>query len=113
MAVVTDSGRPLNSTTEPPTFRRVRYERLVIEAGSTTFSLAFLQRLTVIAGVGELERESLCGELIGALGRSRSGVHSELVADDGRRLAVFRPPSGRHRVVDIDEAKDVTEEFLD
>jgi hypothetical protein len=91
----------------------VRYERLVIEAGSTTFSLAFHPRLTVIAGVGELERESLCGELIGALGRSRSGVHLELVADDGRRLAVFRPASGRHRVVDIDEAKDVTEEFLD
>jgi hypothetical protein len=91
----------------------VRYERLVIEAGSTTFSLAFHPRLTVIAGVGELERESLCGELIGALGCSRSGVHMELVGDDGRRLAVFRPPTGRHRVVDIDEAADVTSEFLD
>jgi len=91
----------------------VRYERLVIEAGSTTFSLAFHPSLTVIAGVGELERESLCGELIGALGRSRSGVHLELVTDDGRRLAVFRPATGRHRVVDIDEAADVTREFLD
>jgi hypothetical protein len=85
----------------------------VIEAGSTTFSLAFHSRLTVIAGVGELERESLCGELIGALGCSRSGVHLELVADDGRRLAVFRPATGRHRVVDIDAAADVTSEFLD
>ena len=89
----------------------MRYERLVIEAGSTTFSLAFHPRLTVIAGVGELERESLSGELIGALGSSRSGVHLELVADDGRRLAVFRPATGRHRVVDIDEAADVTGEF--
>ena len=112
MTVVTDSGRPLNSVTHPPTVRRVRYERLVIEAGSTTFSLAFHPRLTVIAGVGELERESLSGELIGALGSSRSGVHLELVADDGRRLAVFRPATGRHRVVDIDEAADVTNEFL-
>lgn len=89
----------------------MRYERLVIEAGSNTFTLNLHPRLTVIAGVGRLERESLAGELIGALGSSRPGVHMELVEDSGRRLAVFRPHGGRHRVVDVNEAVDVSREF--
>ena len=91
--------------------RDVRYERLVIQAGSNSFSVTLHPRLTVIAGVGPLEREGLAGELIGALGSSRSGVHAELQLDDGRHLAVFRPEGGRHRVVDIDRATDVSREF--
>jgi uncharacterized protein YhaN len=89
----------------------VRYERLVIQAGSNSFTLPLHPRLTVIAGVGQLERDGLVGELIGALGSSRSGVHAELLQDDGRHLAVFRPEGGRHRVVDIDSATDVSREF--
>jgi hypothetical protein len=89
----------------------VRYERLVIEAGDNTFALHLHPRLTVIAGVGRLERESLAGELIGALGSSRPGVHLELVEDSGRRLAVFRPNGARHRVVDVNDAVDVSREF--
>lgn len=89
----------------------MRYERLVIQAGSNSFTLALHPRLTVIAGVGQLERESLIGELVGALGSSRSGVHAELMQDNGRHLAVFRPAGGRHRVVDIDAAQDVSHEF--
>jgi len=89
----------------------VRYERLVIQAGSNSFTLNLHPQLTVIAGVGQLERESLIGELVGALGSSRSGVHAELVQDDGRHLAVFRPAGGRHRVVDIDTAQDVSKQF--
>lgn len=83
----------------------------MIQAGSNSFTLPLHPRLTVIAGVGQLERDGLIGELIGALGSSRSGVHAELVQDDGRHLAVFRPAGGRHRVVDIDSAKDVSKEF--
>ena len=82
----------------------VRYERLVIQAGSNSFSLALHPRLTVIAGVGGVERDGLVGELIGALGSSRTGVHAEIIQDSGRHLAVFRPDGGRHRVVDIDNA---------
>jgi len=89
----------------------VRFERLVIEAGSNTFTLPLHPRLTIIGGVGQLERESLVGELVGALGSSRAGVHIELVEDTGRRLAAFRPTGGRHRVVDIDLATDVTAEY--
>lgn len=89
----------------------MRYERLVIEAGENVLSLDLHPRLTVIAGMGRLEREGLAGELIGALGSTRSGVHLELVEDTGRRLAVFRPEGGRHRVVDVNDAVDVSEEF--
>jgi hypothetical protein len=89
----------------------VRYERLVIQAGSNSFSLALHPRLTVIAGVGAVERDGLVGEFVGALGSSRTGVHAEITQDDGRHLAVFRPDGGRHRVVDIDSATDVSREY--
>ena len=80
----------------------MHFERLVIEAGDDTFSLDLHRRMTVIAGVGRLEREGLITELIGALGRGRSGVHLEIASDAGARYAIFRPaggpPSGgRHR----------------
>ncbi len=91
----------------------MQFERLVIEAGSSSFTLPLHPRLTVIAGVGQLERDGILGELIGALGSSRSGVHAELVDDNGRHLAVFRPEGGRHRVVDIESATDVSAEFTD
>jgi hypothetical protein len=91
----------------------VRFERLVIEAGSNTFTLDLHQRLTVIAGVGQIERDALFGEVLGALGSGRTGVHLEAVEDTGRRLAVFRPTGAKGRVVDVDRAADVTEEFLD
>src|SRR4051812_623544 len=51
--------------------------------------------------------------MVGALGAGRAGVHLELVADSGKRFAVFRPANARHRVVDIDAAVDVTAEFSD
>lgn len=85
----------------------------MIEAGSNTFSLDLHPRLTVVAGVGRLERDGLISELIGALASSRSGVHLELVEDTGRRLAVFRPNGAKPRVVDVDHVQDVTEEFRD
>lgn len=84
---------------------------MVIEAGSNTFSLITHPRLTVIAGVGHVERDALVAELLGSLGASRSGVHVELVDDNGRRLAIFRPRKGRHLVVDIDRTADVSDEY--
>jgi hypothetical protein len=91
----------------------VRYERLVIEAGSNTFTLDLHPRLTVIAGVGRSERDALVAELLGALASTRTGVHVEAVEDTGRRLAVFRPVGAKPRVVDVDRAQDVTAEFVD
>lgn len=89
----------------------MRFERLVIEAGSNTFTVDFHERLTVLCGLGRLEREGLVNELIGALSSSRSGVHLEMVSDAGTRYAIFRPEGARHRVVDIDSARDVTAQF--
>jgi hypothetical protein len=89
----------------------VLVERLVIEAGGSTFTLQLHPRMTVIGGVGPLEREGLVAELIGALGRGRTGVHLETRTDDGTRLAVFRPRPGRHRVIDVDRQVDVTDRY--
>jgi hypothetical protein len=89
----------------------VHFERLVIEAGKRTYALDLHRRLTVIAGVGHLEREGLITELIGGLSAGRSGVHLEIASDAGQRYAIFRPAGGRHRVVDIDHSADVTEAF--
>ncbi|WCO66697.1 hypothetical protein PO878_19580 [Iamia majanohamensis] len=86
----------------------MRLTRMVIEAGRHTIALDLHPRLTVITGVGDLERESLAGELLGAMGRSRPGVHVEVTTDDGRHLALFRPASGQARLVDVERALDVT-----
>ncbi|MCX7622107.1 MAG: hypothetical protein N2037_14895, partial [Acidimicrobiales bacterium] len=91
----------------------MHFERLVVEAGRSAFGLSLHPGLTVISGVGPLEREGLVNDLVGALGPGRPGVHLELVADRGRRLAVFRPAGALPRVVDVDRAVDVTSSFTD
>ena len=89
----------------------MHFERLAIEVGANTFTLDFHERLTVIAGVGQLERDGLVNELVGGLSSGRPGVHLEVRSDAGERYAVFRPTSGPARVVDIERAADVTEAF--
>jgi hypothetical protein len=89
----------------------VQYRRLVIEEGSTTFSLAFHPRLTVVAGVDPGARKGLAAELLGGLRSHRAGVNLELTDDRGRSLAVLRPGTGGHRVVDLSSGTDVSEEF--
>ena len=91
----------------------MRFERLVIEADENTFSLEFHPRLTVISGVGRLEREGLIGELVGSLSSSRAGVHAEVMADNGNRFAIFRPRGARARVIDIEASADVSGRFAD
>jgi hypothetical protein len=86
-------------------------ERLVIEAGGNTFTVDLHRKLTVVAGMGQVERESLIGEVIGSLGGARPGVHLEVEDDRGRHLAVFRPMGARARIVDIDTVQDVSSEF--
>jgi uncharacterized protein YhaN len=60
-----------------------------------------------------MERDGLVNEFIGALGNSRSGIHLELMADNGHRFAIFRPNGAAHRVIDVDERVDVTGQFVD
>lgn len=105
--------RPTNGSTPPSCGRwsAVQYTRLVIEQGTTTFSLSFHERLTVVAGVDAGARKGLVAELVGGLGSTRTGVNLELADDRGRRLAVLRPATGGHRVIDLTTSTDVSEEF--
>ncbi len=90
----------------------MRYERLVIDAGDEkTFALEFHPRLTVVTGVGRLEREGLMSELVGVLSSNRSGGALEVTDDRGRHLAIFRPQGKRHMVVDIDGGTDVSASY--
>lgn len=92
----------------------MRFQRLLLEAGATTVTVDLHPRLTVIAGVGDLERESLVTELLAGLAGSRPGTHLEVVEDGGRRLGVMHPTNGsRHRVVELESGNDVTGEFVD
>jgi len=89
----------------------VQFERLVIESGDNSIAFDLHPRLTVISGLSQMERDGLVNEFIGALGNSRSGIHLELVSDDGNRFAVFRPNGAAHRVIDVDRRVDVTSQF--
>jgi len=91
----------------------VQFERLVIESGDNSIAFDLHPRLTVISGLGQMERDGLVNEFIGALGNSRSGVHLELMADSGQRFAIFRPNGAAHRVIDVDARVDVTSQFTD
>jgi len=90
----------------------VRYQRLILEAGSNAVTVRFHPRLTVIAGVGRQERDLLVTEVLGALAGGRPGAHLELVDDGGRRLAMIRPANGgADRVLEVDTGDDVTQDF--
>ena len=66
----------------------MQFERLVLESGDNSIAFDLHPRLTVIAGLSQMERDGLINEFVGALGNSRSGVHLELVAGNGHRFAV-------------------------
>jgi len=90
----------------------VKFERLVLESPTHQTVLDLHPGLTVVCGVGPLEREGLVGEFVGSLGSARPGVHLEVRTDNDRHLAVFRPMGAAHRVVDVDGQADVTQEFV-
>jgi hypothetical protein len=89
----------------------MRYQRLIIESGSNAVTVRFHPRLTVVSGVGRLERESLIGELTGALDGSRRDVHLEVAKDNGDRYGFLREGHKADRVIDIAANKDATVEF--
>src|SRR5437763_17919 len=90
----------------------MRYQRLLLEYGSLSFTLPLHQRLTVISGVGPQEREGLVGELLGAMTGTRRGIHLEVADDQGRELVIERGERpADDRVLDRITGLDVTAEF--
>lgn len=90
----------------------MRYQRLILGSGASAVTVRFHPRLTVVAGVGAVERESLIGELLGALAGSRRGTHLEVLDDSGRRLAVLREEAQSHdRVYELETGREITREF--
>jgi hypothetical protein len=91
----------------------MRFQRLLLESEGSTVTVDLHQRLTVVAGVGPLERASLVNELLGGLASSRPGTHLEVVEASGRRLGVLRPATGAaDRVIELSTQQDVSVEFM-
>jgi hypothetical protein len=89
----------------------MRISRLVIESDKRNFTLDLHPRCTVIAGLGPAENDALIKEFTSAIGPGRAGVHLELTDDDANKLAVFRPATSRHRVIDVGRSADLTEHY--
>jgi len=83
----------------------------VVGSGAHTLVADLHPQLTVIGGLEPAGREALVGELLDAFAGARPGVHLE-VRIGGRDLAVFRPATGRHRVIDTASVADVTASHL-
>lgn len=103
--------RPLKVAVSGADTAVVRLERLVIDSGEHTLATDFHPKLTVIGGLNGAVREALAAEVIDSLAGARPGVHLELESR-GRSLTVFRPSGGRHRVIDTESVRDVTEDHL-
>lgn len=89
----------------------MRISRLVIESDKRNFTLDLHPRCTVIAGLDPAENDALISEFTAAIGPGRAGVHLELTDGDANKLAVFRPATSRHRVIDIVRSADLTEHY--
>lgn len=91
----------------------MRLERLTLTSGATSVSMPFHPRLTVVAGVGALERESITSELLGALAGTKRRSRLEIVDESGRRLVIERHETdpGRDRVLDGSTGADITRQL--
>ena len=89
----------------------MRISRLVIESDKRNFTLDLHPRCTVIAGLDPAENDALITEFTSAIGPGRAGVHLELTDGDANKLAVFRPATARHRVIDVERSADLTEHY--
>jgi len=90
----------------------MRWERLILSSPESSVTLRFHPRLTVVVGVGPVEREGVTSELLGALAGPRPGTNLELVQRDGRRVAVLRPGWGLgDRVTATETGEDLTARY--
>ena len=91
----------------------MHWERLILSSRDSSVTVRFHPRLTVVVGVGPLEREGITSEVLGALRGPRPGTNLEVVEADGSRLAILRPGWGLgDRVVELGSGEDVTAKYL-
>ena len=64
----------------------MRFEELILKIPGDEFRVRFHHRLTVIHGVGSLERSALADSMIGALAGADSPTELTYVDNQGRRI---------------------------
>lgn len=90
----------------------MRIDRIELATSNDRVELRLHPNLTVVTGLGRLEREALTNEIFGAIGAGRPGLSLDVVADNGRFLEVHRPLEGPASVRDARTCQDLTESFL-
>jgi hypothetical protein len=89
----------------------MRIDRLEVATSTDTMEMRLHPRITLVSGLGQLERDALTAEIAAALGTGRPGLNAELLEDTGRILMVQRPIDGPSRVIDALNEEDISEFF--
>lgn len=89
----------------------MRIDRLEVATSTDKMEMRLHPRITVVTGLGQLEREALTAEIATVLGSGRPGLNAELLEDTGRILLVQRPIEGPGRIVDALNGEDVSDSF--
>ncbi|NNE94679.1 MAG: hypothetical protein HKN24_01475 [Acidimicrobiales bacterium] len=89
----------------------MRIDRLEVATSTDSMEMRLHPRITLVTGLGRLEREALTAEIATVLGTGRPGLNAELLEDTGRILLVERPIDGPPRVVDALNGENVSESF--
>lgn len=91
--------------------RGVRIRRLELITPTGRSALRLHRDVTVVTGLGRLEREALSVELIGAIGPGRSGLCVDVTMEDGSRIDVVRPLDEAAFAFDETTGLDRSDEF--
>lgn len=89
----------------------MRIDRLELETPSETVELTLHPSLTVVTGLGRLEREALTSEILGAIGSGRPGLSADVLGPDGKFLRVLRPLRGTSTVTDAISGDDLSAQY--
>ncbi len=89
----------------------MRIRRLELITPTERSSLRLHHDLTVVTGLGRLEREAMSVELIGAIGPGRSGLCVDMSMADGSRVNVIRPLDDAPFAFDEDTGRDRSRDF--
>ena len=87
-------------------------QRLVVEDHENALAIDFHHGLTIAFHENPAVRARFIDAFINGLGPGRDGLHLELTDVQNRNLAIFRPLGGRHRVIDIDRAVDISAQYV-